>query len=91
VQYSDATDPGFTDDQGEADLDLEWIGAVARNANIKYVYAHNSFDAVKYVVNNHNALSGPSVISMSFGICEPNAVGYYDYYENLAKTANTME
>ena len=32
-------DPGFTDSQGEADLDIEWAGAVARNANIIYVYS----------------------------------------------------
>ncbi len=37
-------DPGMTSDMQEADLDLEWAGAVARNANLIYVYSVNVFN-----------------------------------------------
>ena len=33
------TDPGFIQDEIEADLDLEWSGAIAKNANIIFVTA----------------------------------------------------
>ena len=50
----------------EADLDLEWSGAVARNATILYVYSQNVEDALQYVVDNNLA----PVVSMSYGLCE---------------------
>jgi len=67
-------DPG---DQGavendEADLDVEWSGAVARNATIKFVVSKstNSSDGVslsaQYIVNNNLA----PIMSTSFGLCE---------------------
>jgi subtilase family serine protease len=37
-------DPGTTASQAEAILDLEWSGAVARNATILYVYAASPFN-----------------------------------------------
>ena len=64
-------DPGTTGDLIEADLDLEWSGAVARNANIIFVkcdIAHGGvFTSAQYAIDNNLA----PVISMSYGGCEP--------------------
>jgi len=63
-----AADP---DAESEADLDLEWSGAIARNATIIYVYAPNVLDAAKYALSPPagTPLSAP-VVSYSFGECE---------------------
>jgi subtilase family serine protease len=55
-----------TDQLLEADLDLEWAGAAAKNAALIYVGAPNVFDAVQYAVSQKLA----PVISMSYGSCE---------------------
>jgi subtilase family serine protease len=64
-------DPGITSDLVEADLDLEWSGAVARNANIVFVTCdakHGGvFTSAQYAIDNNLA----PVISMSYGGCEP--------------------
>lgn len=59
-------DPGTNNAMVEADLDLEWAGAVARNANLIYVYARNVNTAVQYAIDRNLA----PVVSMSFGGCE---------------------
>ena len=60
-------DPGISkNDLPEADLDLEWAGAIARDASIIYVYSYNVTDAVNYAIDNNLA----PVISMSYGLCE---------------------
>jgi hypothetical protein len=60
-------DPGVsTSDQIEADLDLEWSGAVARNARIVYVYSQNVFESLQYAIDQNIA----PVISVSYGGCE---------------------
>jgi len=61
----------FNTDLGEADLDIEWSGGVAKNAAILYVYVGNSstksvFDALQYAITNNVA----PVISISYGNCE---------------------
>lgn len=67
-----ATDPGIVDgDITEANLDLEWTGAVARNATLVYVYSNADtaggvIDALQYAIVNNLA----PVISMSYGLCE---------------------
>ncbi|MGO9127778.1 MAG: protease pro-enzyme activation domain-containing protein [Terriglobales bacterium] len=59
-------------EQSEADLDVEWSGAVARKATIKFVVSAstNSSDgaylSAQYIVNHNLA----PVMSMSFGLCE---------------------
>jgi subtilase family serine protease len=65
------TDPGAPGgDLDEADLDLEWSNAVARDAQIIYVSAPNTeegvWDSWYYAVANNVA----PVITMSYGICE---------------------
>ncbi|MGO9519474.1 MAG: S8 family serine peptidase, partial [Candidatus Korobacteraceae bacterium] len=62
------SDPGSdTSDQDEANLDLEWAGAVARNATLIYVNSKNAlFTSLQYAVDQNLA----PVISISFGLCE---------------------
>ena len=67
VLLPNTTDPGIVKgDEGEADLDLEWSAAVARNATVIYVYAKDVTDAVGYAIDQNLA----PVISMSYGLCE---------------------
>ena len=67
-------DPGVNGDLIEADLDLEWSGAIAPNANIYYVYGQNAFEAAIIAVGNNIA----PVISISYGGCEiDNPVGLF--------------
>src|SRR5207249_3560197 len=63
----------FSGDETEADLDLEWSGAIAPNANIVYVTVGNNpnfnvFNSLQYAINNNSA----PVISISYGNCEAN-------------------
>src|SRR5271166_699218 len=60
-------DPGLSNnDLGEADLDLEWSGAVARNASILFVYTSDVLQAVQYAIDQNLA----PVVSVSYGLCE---------------------
>ena len=60
-------DPGIRKgDLQEADLDLEWAGAIARNATILYVYSSDVMDALQYAIDQNMA----PVLSMSYGQCE---------------------
>ena len=67
-------DPGMLDPlaEGEADLDVEWAGAVARNATIELVVSEGTeasfgFDlSALYIVDNNIA----PVMSASYGFCE---------------------
>ena len=64
-------DPGIVNpDQAEADLDLEWSGAVAQDAKIIFVKCdvnHGGvFTSAQYAIDNKLA----PVISMSYGGCE---------------------
>ncbi len=66
-------DPGVIfDDESEADLDVQWSGAVAKGATVKYVVSKstNASDGVNlssaWLVNDNTA----SVLSLSYGDCE---------------------
>jgi subtilase family serine protease len=65
-------DPGVQINSGdleEADLDIEWAGAVARNAKIIYVNSGvDTFDSLQYAIDQNLA----PVVSISYGDCEPN-------------------
>ncbi len=67
------TDPGLSTngDISEADLDLEWSGAVARGAQIIYVNSSDTFTSFYQAIDNNLA----PVISLSYGECE-----FYDNY-----------
>ena len=68
------TNPGIvsSDEETEADLDVEWSGAVAKGATVDFVVSKssNSTDGVdlsdQYIVNKNLA----SAMSLSFGACE---------------------
>jgi uncharacterized protein (TIGR03437 family) len=82
-------DPGITGDLDEADLDLEWSGAVARNATIIYVYASDQtfLTQYRYVIDNNLA----PVMSSSYGSCEQlNPTSEASSLETLAKQGNSQ-
>jgi len=60
------SDPGITDDEGEADLDVEWAGAIAKSATIKLIVAKTAGLSAFYIVDNNVA----TIVSVSFGRCE---------------------
>jgi hypothetical protein len=64
----DGTDPGLAAKGNikEADLDLEWAGAVARGAQLIYVNSTSTITSYYYAVDENLA----PVISLSYGECE---------------------
>ena len=82
------TDPGDigANEDGEADLDCEWSGGVAKGASVKFVVSKStsSTDGVdlsaQYIVNNNLT----DVMSTSFGQCE-SSMGSSEntFYNNL--------
>lgn len=67
VLVPNTRDPGIsTDDLPEADLDLEWSGAIARAASLIYVYSFDVMDAAQYAIDQNLA----PVLSISYGSCE---------------------
>lgn len=65
-----ATDPNLvTTDIEEANLDIQWAGAVAPNANLVFVYSTDALrTSLPYIVTHNLA----PVISVSYGECENN-------------------
>jgi len=85
-----ATDPGVvSDDIDEASVDVEWAGAVARNATIIFVNggAKGVAKALQYAIDNKTA----PVISISYGECE-SMLGSANLMAlaNLAQQANAQ-
>jgi hypothetical protein len=72
-------DPGYTGDEGEADIDTQWSGAVAPGATIYFVTSATTetTDGVDlsalYIVDNNVA----PVVSESYGNCEASGVGSF--------------
>ena len=85
------SDPGLVSgDQGESDLDLEWAGAVAPAATIKFVTSASTSTSdgidlsAQYAVSNNVA----DIISLSYGQCEKNlGKAGRDFFNNLWKQA----
>src|SRR5262245_1425067 len=62
-----STDPGIVKgDIDEANLDLDWAGASARNASLTFVTSTNVFNSLQYAIDQNLA----PVISISYGDCE---------------------
>ena len=59
-------DPGITQDEGEADLDLEYAGGIAPDAQILFVYSTDVVVSAQYAIDQGLA----PIISMSYGACE---------------------
>jgi uncharacterized protein (TIGR03437 family) len=80
-------DPGLSSsDLAEADLDLEWSGAMARNASILFVYSYDVMDAVQYAVDQNLA----PVISTSYGLCEQQMGSERFTLQTWAQQANAQ-
>ena len=81
------TYPGFNGDEVEADLDLEWAGAVARDAKLIYVYSDDVDVAADFAVDNKLA----PIVTESFGICEyvaaSNRMGIYHFRVEAQKAS----
>jgi hypothetical protein len=83
------TDPLIKDgDVQESSIDIEWVGAVAKNATIVFVYSGNgAFDALGYAISNNLA----PVISVSYGACEPQfAASDFSVLVGWAQQANAQ-
>ncbi len=88
ILYAGSPNPGVTSSQEEANLDLQWAAAVARNAKIYYVYGRSAFSAVAYAVEQNYA----PIISASFsGGCEAsNSFATLASLRLLAQQANVQ-
>jgi len=75
--------PSTCGDLVESDLDIEWSGATARNAQIIFVNAPATFNSQCNEITNNGGTNASlayaidnvvaPVISMSYGLCEPEA------------------
>ena len=83
ILVTGSADPGITADQDEADLDLEWSGAVAPNASILFVYSTNVLVSAAYAIDQNLA----PVISYSYGGCEPKVSGTSASNANVIRSA----
>jgi uncharacterized protein (TIGR03437 family) len=79
-------DPGTNNELLEADLDIEWVGAVARNASIVYVYARDSRLAAYYAIDQNYG----SVLSYSFADCETIRVDETLLFQAMVQQANAQ-
>lgn len=75
-------DPGFTDSEGEALMDVQYAGGSAPGATIIYVYATEVLLAVEYAIDRNLA----PVLSYSWGECEKRTSSWA-WYRNLAQQA----
>jgi uncharacterized protein (TIGR03437 family) len=67
LKLAGKTSPGVVPgDVDESSLDVEWAGAVARQATIYFVYSQDVWTSALYAVDNNVA----PVLSMSYGNCE---------------------
>ncbi|MDR3672173.1 MAG: protease pro-enzyme activation domain-containing protein [Holophaga sp.] len=85
VNGPDPGDLGGSED-GEADLDVEWAGAVARNADLRFVAsastaATDGVDLSAQCIVDHNLAP---ILTTSFGQCEPRmGAAEQTFYKNL--------
>ena len=88
VLDTDYPAPTSTSELPEAHLDIEWAGAVARNAQIIFVYSQTFPLAVQYTVDQNLA----PVITMSGNVgCEAvNEPAMMSFYQALAQQANAQ-
>ncbi len=74
-------------DLSESDLDLEWSGAVARNATIIFVYSTDVMTSVQYAIDQSLA----PVVSVSYGSCEQETDrGEISQFQQWAQEANAQ-
>jgi subtilase family serine protease len=83
-------DPGIQYDEDEADLDVQWSGAVAKGATIDFVVSESTETTMGidlsalYIIDNNLA----PVMSESFGVCEAYlGAGGNQFYSTLWEQA----
>ncbi len=76
-------DPGLTGGLSEADLDLEWSGAIAPSANVIYANAVDVYTAAQYAVDQNLG----EVVSISYSRCE---LEESTAFEAVAQQANAQ-
>ena len=87
VAVPNRPDPGISDgDLGEADLDIEWAGAVAPNATIIYVYSDDVLASLIHAVDRNLA----PVVTMSYGACEASDLIDLPTMQAAARQANAQ-
>jgi hypothetical protein len=87
VAVPNLTVPGIVaGDVIESDLDLEWAGAIAKNASLIFVYSSNVFNSLQYAVTQNLA----PVISISYGTCETGQSAAGAALRAIAQQANAQ-
>ena len=83
-------DPGITGEESEADLDVQWSGAVAKGATIDFVVSESTETtagidlSALYIIDNNLA----PIMSESYGSCEASlGVGGNQFYNTLWEQA----
>lgn len=76
-------------DETESDLDLEWSGAIAKSADIEFVYTgdgtnFSAFDSIAYAIDQRIA----PIVSSSYGDCELDLNG--STLESVFEQANVQ-
>ena len=81
------TDPGeVVGDINEASGDIQWAGAIARNASILFVYSGNAEISVQYAIDQNLA----PVITYSFARCEQADLVDLPAEQAVAQQANAQ-
>jgi subtilase family serine protease len=89
-------DPGVltkTGDDVEADLDVEWSGAIAKGATVKLIVSSDTAtsDGIdlsnQYAVDNHVA----NIVSVSYGSCEAQIGSFNDFYSSFGSRLQLRE
>jgi uncharacterized protein (TIGR03437 family) len=73
-------------DADESALDIEWSGAVARNAAIVFVYSDDVWQSAMYAVDQNLA----PVLSMSYGNCEEADLTDLPTFQAVVQQANAQ-
>jgi uncharacterized protein (TIGR03437 family) len=80
-------DPGLDEDWlTEADLDLEWSSAIARNASIIFVNSSSIVTSSIYAIDQNLA----PVISASYAVCEQEDFYLADLFQSIIQQANAQ-
>lgn len=84
-------------DLEEADIDVEWSGAIAKNATILYVtvgdnQSYSVLDSLQYAIQTPliNNTQFVPVISLSYGGCEQGGTAYIQSFETILQQANAQ-
>jgi len=80
-------DPGVNEGwRREADLDLEWSGAIARKATLIFVNSNSVVTSSIYAVDQNLA----PVISASYAVCEQKLFYLGDLFQSIIQQANAQ-